>query len=202
MSSGRRVLLSTAVGVASLVIPLFAAASAEAITGSANCTIAGKASVNPPVQLTGGSGSYSFAALNFVCVTQTSAGNSTDDLTTSSTGKYNNTVCGTGTAGSGPLNPPDPFTFGSTNGADTRSVADTSAGVNAATWNSILGAGNNLSYNVVFSNTSGPITLVETSPHGVTGSGTIAIQATGPSTPPNCTSSFSVTGTLSGTITS
>jgi hypothetical protein len=79
------------------------AVPASADTGA--CVINGTATTNPPVLLSGGSGSYSFASgqgttpLHLVCAGVDSANNvGVSDVNTPSNGSYSNTVCGTGSA--------------------------------------------------------------------------------------------------------
>jgi hypothetical protein len=92
--------------VAGLLGALAFAVPASASTDQGACVINGTATTNPPVLLSGGSGSFSFASgqgttpLHLICA---GANTTTDevgvaDVNSNSAGNYTNTVCGTGSA--------------------------------------------------------------------------------------------------------
>src|SRR5260370_6238900 len=74
----------------------------EAVTGTDTftCSFTGSATTSPPVQLVGGSGSYSFTG--FASCSMADAKDSAENFISSgvisSSGTYSNTLCGTGTA--------------------------------------------------------------------------------------------------------
>jgi hypothetical protein len=94
----RGLVLATAVAALSVSL---SAGSAQATTGngSSTCALSGQASTSPPVQLQGGSGTYSFSSFTADCVVQdASDGTVVADVKLNSAGNYTNTVCGTGNA--------------------------------------------------------------------------------------------------------
>jgi hypothetical protein len=87
--------------VAGLLGALAFAVPASADAGA--CVVNGTATTNPPVLLSGGASTYSFASgqgtptLHLVCAGVDSANNvGVSDINTPSNGSYSNTVCGTG----------------------------------------------------------------------------------------------------------
>ncbi len=88
-----------ALGVALFALPSMAQAATG--TGVFTCSFTGSATTSPPVQLVGGSGSYSFSgpgSCNISDATDAAENANNQTITISSTGTYTNAVCGTGTA--------------------------------------------------------------------------------------------------------
>lgn len=138
MFNSKRVGLGVLLGLlAALAVAVPAQADVKAecvITGEAK--VDDKASPNPNigVLLVGGSGTYQFNSLNIVCVgTEKSSVPVVVALTVTSQGKYENIVCGTGTAwspaGSTVLN-----TFNNVSGTSTKGQAFYAALINGLTY--------------------------------------------------------------------
>jgi hypothetical protein len=96
--------VSFAVGVLGALA--FAVPASATTTGA--CQVNGTASTNPSVQLSGGSGSYSFDTkvqgsgnLSFRCVGVSGSAAAAGQIDVTSKGTYSNNVCGTGSASSG-----------------------------------------------------------------------------------------------------
>jgi hypothetical protein len=180
-------------------------------TMSASCTVTGEATTSPPVQLMGGTGNYSFdnqvagsTNLQFNCLgASASGGVDVEQLQVTSTGTYNNTVCGTGSA----------------DGTNT-GIAGTSLGLPGTTNLSANWAGKDLSYHIDFVGGQGVLSLKdpENPAHpgtsDATGGGdvTIVLEPPPPLPPPprcddfppplspppgcDCSNGFSVAGSL------
>jgi hypothetical protein len=194
----RRLLGTAALSVFAMVVWALPA-QAAATHGTANCAINGTATVNPPVKLQGGSGSYHFTEFRAVCVgstneSQTSNGVVTLDIT--SDGTYNNSVCGTGTADDTALVGPD---FAAPSVTATEVAYNGTPGAAAALFSS-----GDYGYHIAFTGGNGALTFVhtDTSKAAVTGGGEIQITPapSGPQATGDCTDGFSVSGHLSGSL--
>jgi hypothetical protein len=168
--------------------------------GAAACTVSGQALTNPPVQLTGGGGTYSFnsnqgasAGLQLNCLAANTAGDAgVITVTTTSNGNYTNTVCGTGTADS---------TLNQITGVNVRAGTP-----GIGPW--AQAQQDDLDYHIQFAGTVGALTF--TSGAGqATGGGPIQIADPTPAnTAPfeaahganDCTTDFQVTGSLVGSV--
>jgi hypothetical protein len=211
--SPRRIVL----GVAASVLGSLAFAVPSQAATTATCAVTGQATTNPSVQLSAGSGSYSFdagagaaTALKFNCLgVNGSAQFDVENFSVSSSGTYANSVCGTGTATS---------TTGGKGGTINGATITTTAPTGGATdlrpvwWHGLTGAANwtfanqlDLSYAITFAGGQGALTFLSPALAGtaeVTGGGPISITATGPGTPNTppgyCTTTFQVVGALQG----
>lgn len=155
-------------------------ASAQSVDGT--CGVTGSAEVSPSVKVGPNSGNYTFNNLLFAC--EGTLDGETDvavfDIDTS--GTYNNTQCGTGTASS----------------TEAHGVVTQSAAGN-------VGLEFDAPYDIVFDHGVGELTFRD----GASGNGLIDIIPTGPTAPPigntdpnswDCTSSFNVVGEVSISI--
>jgi hypothetical protein len=161
--------LSLLIGLALVAGLVSAVPSAMASSVNATCGVAGQAHTNPPVQLQGGSGTYTFD--NFVFACEGTVDGVTDVTTSNITtaGNYTNVLCGTGTADST---------------TSTGTIANSIAGNAGKTFTA--------PYHIDFSNGVGNLRFLSPA----SGSGTIDIIPTGPQAPPGCTSTFAVAGEL------
>jgi hypothetical protein len=184
---------------ASLLVALGVALPAQAAPSlAASCTVQGTATTSPAVGLTANTGSYSFnvsvdntsTSLQFQCL-GVSGGGSVDveNLSVTSTGTYNNTVCGTGTA----------------DGTNT-GITATSLGLPGTTNLTANWTGKDLSYHIDFVGGQGvlqfkdPNNPLHPGTSSATGGGEVTITASHPTVPNGCTDGFVVTGALAGTI--
>ena len=209
MSRVRRTL--TAAVATSALGALLLAGSAQAASGDkAGCTVQGKASTNPNVQVVGGTGSYTFTSaagvspLQFSCAVHRGTTVDVQQFSASSAGTYVNTVCGTGTATS------TPGSKGGTIGAVTQlgphpPLADLSNAWWGDSTTHTLATQIDLSYQIQFSAGQGALLFTSSGAGGITGGGPISITADfdpDPSNPPpaGCTNHFEVQGSLAGTV--
>lgn len=152
-----------------IAVPASAHPSPDDVAGT--CALEGTAETNPPVQLSGGSGTYEFNELVFACAGTVDGVATTATFGIESEGDYVNEVCGTGTAED-------------TDAEGTVLTETLSSGHTG--WKTPA-----IGYEIEFLAGAGTLTFTS----GASGSGVIDIVATGPTGGPNeCTESFAVVG--------
>jgi hypothetical protein len=169
--------LSLLLGLALVAGVVTAVPSASAASVNATCGVEGTAHVTPAVKIGPNSGTYTFDDFVFACAGTVDGVTdvTTSDITTS--GNYNNTQCGTGSA---------------TSTTSTGTIVNSIAGNAGKTFTA--------PYSIAFDHGVGSLTF--SSP--ASGTGTIDIIPTGPVVPsgtdPNawdCTTTFAVAGEVS-----
>lgn len=83
-------------GLTCLLAALAFAAPASAADAQATCVTAGGMKTNPPIQLVGGSGAFTYSSLTAVCVGVKKGTPAVEVDTLTASGTYTNVVCGTG----------------------------------------------------------------------------------------------------------
>jgi hypothetical protein len=195
-------------GLTGLLAAIAGAAPAMADnSGNAACTVSGQALTNPAVQLTGGSGSYTFnsangaSGLQLNCAVRVDGpeGNGVVTASATSIGTYTNTVCGTGTASS---------LAGTAGNNITSAVSQGVPNPSLEAWTKAQS--DDLEYDITFTGTAGALTFGSATNAG-NASGRGPIQITDP-TPGNtapfeanhgandCTTDFQVSGALQGSV--
>jgi hypothetical protein len=210
----RRLFGTAALSVFAMVVWALPA-QAAATHGSANCVINGTATVNPPVKLLGGSGSYHFTEFRALCAVTTdetgpggSPATGVVSLDITSDGTYNNSVCGTGTADDTALVGPD-FAAPSVTATeevvhqvDSASVYTGTPGAAARLFSSgdygyhiVFDGLNNATFHLLFVHT-------DSSKAAVSGGGTIQLLPTpsGPQASGDCTDGFQVGGHINASL--
>ena len=180
---------------------LLIAGSAQAASGDrAACAVQGKASTNPNMLMTGGSGSYAFATaasispLMFTCVVNSGTRVDVQQFAAPSTGTFANIVCGTGTMTS------TPGTKGFTIGAITEVGPHPPLPDLTNVWFR-GGVQQDFSYAVQYVGGQGVVTF---GPGDVTGGGPVSLtfdlDATNPAPPAGCTNHFELQGAVVFTV--